>query len=131
MKCIATLVLSFALLIGCGRNLKTAQGVAEEFVDQHYVNFDLPKAKLYAVSVALAKLEEEIRLTAGHRIDASTQKPRVNYSLIEKKESDKRSTYLYEGRIQSDDGTAFTRKWLITARLESNGWRVSNFTESD
>jgi hypothetical protein len=131
MKCIATLVLSFALLIGCGRDLKTAQGVAEEFVDQHYVNFDLPKAKLYAVSVALAKLEEEIRLTAGHRIDASTQKPRVNYSLIEKKESDKRSTYLYEGRIQSDDGTAFTRKWLITARLESNGWRVSNFTESD
>ena len=131
MKYIATFVLPFALLIGCGRDLKTAQGVAEEFVDQHYVNFDLHKAKLYAVSVALAKLEEEIRLTAGHSIDASTQKPRVNYSLLEKKESDKRSTYLYEGRVQSDDGTAFTRKWLITARLESNGWRVSNFTESD
>ena len=131
MKYIATFVLPFALMMGCGRDLQTARGVAEEFVDQHYVNFDLHKAKLYAVSVALAKLEEEIRLTAGHPIDASTQKPRVNYSLLEKKESDKRSTYLYEGRIQSDDGTAFTRKWLITARLENNGWRVSNFTESD
>ena len=92
---------------------------------------DLQKAKNYAVSVALAKINEEIRLTTGQQIDASTQKPRVNYTLLEKKESDKRSTYLYEGRIQSDDGTTFTRKWLITARVEGNQWRVSNFTESD
>jgi len=119
------------LLTACGRDINTAQGVAEEFVDQHYVNFDLPKAKHYAVSVALAKLNEEIRLTTGQQIDASTQKPKVNYKLLEKSESEKRSTYLYEGRIQSDDGTAFTRKWLITARLEGNQWRVSNFTESD
>jgi hypothetical protein len=131
MKYWATLALPFVLLVACSRDLNTAQGVAEEFVDQHYVHFDLQKAKLYAVSVALAKINEEIRLTAGQPIDATTQKPRVNYSLIEKRESDKRSTFLYEGRIQSDDGTAFTRKWLITARLENSGWRVSNFTESD
>jgi len=131
MKSLSKLLLSLLLLGACGRDLSTAQGVAEEFVDQHYVNFDLQKAKNYAVSVALAKLNEEIRLTTGQQIDASTQKPRVNYSLIEKKESEKRSTYLYEGRIQSDDGTSFTRKWLITARLENNLWRVSNFTESD
>jgi hypothetical protein len=115
----------------CGRDLNTAQGVAEEFVDQHYVHFDLQKAKNYAVSVALAKINEEIRLTTGQQIDASTQKPRVNYSLLEKKESEKRSTYLYEGRIQSDDGTRSRAKWLITARVEGNQWRVSNFTESD
>jgi hypothetical protein len=131
MKSIATLALALVLLIACGRDLNTAQGVAEEFVDQHYVHIDLQQAKRYAVSVALAKIDEEIRLTAGHKIDASTQKPRVNYSLLEKKESEKRSTFLYEGRIQSEDGTAFTRKWLITTRLENNGWRVSNFTESD
>ncbi len=131
MKYWATLALPFILFVACSRDLNTAQAVAEEFVDQHYVHFDLRKAKLYTVSVALAKINEEIRLTAGHPIDATTQKPRVNYSLIEKKESDKRSTFLYEGRIQSEDGTAFTRKWLITARLENNGWRVSNFTESD
>ena len=131
MKYPAPLALTLILLVACSRDLNTAQGVAEEFVDQHYVHFDLQKAKLYTVSVALAKINEEIRLTAGQPIDATTQKPRVNYSLIEKRESDKRSTFLYEGRIQSDDGTAFTRKWLITARLENNGWRVSNFTESD
>ena len=131
MKDLAKLFLLLLITIACGRDLNTAQGVAEEFVDQHYVNFDLPKAKNYVISVALAKINEEIRLTAGQRIDASTQKPRVNYSLIEKKEGDKRSTYLYEGRIQSDDGTAFTRKWLITARKVNNTWRVSNFIESD
>jgi len=131
MKFVGLIVLPLLLFVACGRDLNTAQGVVEEFVDQHYVHFDLHKARLYTVSVALAKINEEIRLTAGHPIDAATQKPRVNYSLIEKKESANRSTYLYEGRIQSDDGTAFTRKWLITARLENNGWRVSNFTESD
>ena len=121
----------FLLAIGCGHDLNSAQGVAEEFVDQHYVQIDLAKAKKYAVSVALAKVDEEIRLTSGQPIDASTQKPRVNYQLLEKNENEKRATYLYEGRIQSEDGTSFTKKWLITARLDGTQWRVSNFTESD
>jgi len=119
------------LAIGCGHDLNSAQGVAEEFVDQHYVQIDLAKAKKYAVSVALAKVDEEIRLTSGQSIDASTQKPRVNYQLLEKNENEKRATYLYEGRIQSDDGTSFSKKWLITTRLDGTQWRVSNFTESD
>jgi len=118
-------------LYGCGRDLGTAQGVADEFVDQHYVNFDLQKAKAYAVSLALDKVNEEIRLTAGQKIDASTQKPKINYRLLEKKEGERRASFLYEGTIQSDDGSSFTRKWLIAARKESDQWRVSNFTESD
>jgi hypothetical protein len=124
--------LLLALLAGaCGRDLTTAQGVAEEFVDHHYVAIDLQKAKTLAVSVALSKVNEEIRLTAGQTIDASTQKPRVHYALLEKKEGDQRASFLYEGTIQSDDGTSFSRKWLITARKEGTQWRVSNFTESD
>ena len=119
------------LSLSCSRDLNSPQGVAEEFVDQHYVNIDLQKAKTYVVSVALAKIDDEIRLTTGQKIDASTQKPKVNYKLLEKHESDKRSTYLYEGQIQSDDGTSFVKKWLITTRLEGTQWRVSNFTESD
>jgi hypothetical protein len=118
-------------LYGCGRDLGTAQGVADEFVDQHYVNFDLQKAKAYAVSLALDKVNEEIRLTAGQKIDASTQKPKINYRLLERKEGERRASFLYEGTIQSDDGSSFTRKWLIAARKESDQWRVSNFTESD
>lgn len=116
---------------GCGRDLNSAQGVAEEFVDQRFVQFDLDKAKLYAISVALEKVNEELRLTAGQKIDASTQKPRINYKLLEKRESEKRASFLYEGTINGDDGTSFTRKWLITARKDNNLWRVSNFTESE
>jgi hypothetical protein len=124
--------LLLALLAGaCGRDLTTAQGVAEEFVDHHYVAIDLQKAKTLTVSVALSKINEELRLTAGQTIDASTQTPRVHYALLEKKEGEKRASFLYEGTIQSEDGTSFSRKWLITARKEGNQWRVSNFTESD
>jgi hypothetical protein len=122
----------FALLAsGCGRDLTTAQGVTEAFVDHHYVTFDLQKAKDYTVSIALDKVNDEIRLTTGQTIDASTQKPRVNYRLLEKKEGERRASFLYEGTIQSDDGTSFTRKWLIATRKEGNHWRVSNFSESD
>ena len=115
----------------CGRDLSTAQGVAEEFVDQRYVHIDLEKAKTLAVSVARHKVNEEIRLTEGHKIDASTQKPRVHYVLLDKREGAERASFLYEGTIQSDDGTWFTRKWRINARKEDGRWRVSNFTESD
>jgi hypothetical protein len=115
----------------CGRDLGTAQGVVEEFVDQHYVHIDIPKARQYAVGLALHKLDEEIRLTSGHVIDASTRKPKVNYRMLEKKEADSRASFLYEGTIQTDDGTSFTRKWLIAARKDGNQWRVSNFSESD
>jgi len=125
-------LLAFVLTASaCGRDLNTAQGVADEFVDQHYVMIDLPKAKALAVSVALSKLNEEIRLTSGQTIDASTRKPRVHYTLLEKKEGDQRATFLYQGTIESDDNTSFTRQWLITARKEGNQWRISNFTESD
>lgn len=125
--------LSLALLLvsACGRDLSTAQGVVEEFVDQHYVRIDLQKAKDLTVSLALHKVNEEIRLTEGHKVDASTQKPRVNYTLLEKQEGAERASFLYEGNIQSSDGTSFTRKWLIHTRREGGRWRVSNFTESD
>jgi len=126
-----TFLLLALLGSACGRDLTTAQGVAEEFVDHHYVAIDLQKAKTLAVSVALSKVNEEIRLTTGQKIDASTQKPRVHYALLEKKEGDQRASFLYEGTIQSDDSTSFSRKWLITARKEGNQWRISNFTESD
>ena len=127
----AILPLLLVLASACGRDLSTAQGVVEEFVDQHYVHIDLTKAKTLVVSVALHKVNEEIRLTDGQKIDASTQKPRVHYVLLEKQEGAQRASFLYEGTIQSDDGTSFTRKWLINARKEGDRWRVSNFTESD
>lgn len=119
------------LLVACGRDLRTAQGVVEEFVDQHYVRIDLQKAKEYSVGLALEKINEEIRLTSGHVIDASTRKPRVLYRLLERKEGNRRASFLYQGTIRVEDAPEFTRRWLIVARKEGDHWRVSNFTEYD
>jgi hypothetical protein len=116
---------------GCGRDLNTPRGVVEEFVDQHYVHIDLPKAKTLVVGLALKKIDEEIRLTAGHVIDASTRKPKVHYQLLEKKETPERATFLYQGTIQIEDAPTFTRRWFITARKDGGRWRVANFTEHD
>ena len=100
-------------------------------MDQHYVRIDLQKAKEYVVGLALEKINEEIRLTSGQAIDASTRKPRIHYKLLEKKEGEQRASFLYEGTIEAEDAPAFTRRWLVAARKEDNQWRVSNFTEYD
>jgi hypothetical protein len=128
---LASAILLTVLFSACGRDLKTAQGIAEEFVDQHYVHIDLRKAKEFAVSVALYKINEEIRLTAGQVIDASTRKPSVHYRLVEKKKGSGRVSFLYEGTIRAEDAPDFTRRWLVVTRKEDDQWRVSNFTESD
>jgi len=130
-----SLALSFCLLSvgsgGCRRDLSSARGVVEKFVDQHYVNIDLEKAKQYTVGLALAKIDEELRLTAGQVIDASTRKPAIHYRLLEKKERARRASFLYEGTIRAEDAPVFTRRWLILARREGDRWWVSNFSEYD
>ena len=131
-RAIAFTIVFAALGFGCGRDLKTAQGVADEFVDQHYVNIDLPRAREYAVGLARDKIDDEIRLTRGQTIDASTRKPKVRYELTDKKqEGDGRVSFFYKGTIEAEDAPEFTRRWLVVARKEGDGWRVSNFTEYD
>lgn len=125
------LALALALAGACNRDLSSAQGIAEEFVDRHYVAMDLQRSRDLAVSVALEKVNEQIRLIDGQKIDASTQKPTVNYKLLEKREGESRASFLFEGTVRSDDNMSFTRRWLITARKEGGHWRISNFTESD
>lgn len=126
-----SLCLFTSILSACSRDLRTARGVVEEFVDQHYVHINLQKAKEYSVGLALQKINEEIRLTSGQVIDASTRKPRVHYRLLEKKEGERRASFLYEGTIRVEDAPEFTRRWLIVARKQEDRWRVSNFTEYD
>lgn len=116
---------------GCGKDLRTARGVVEEFLDQHYVRINLQRAKEHTVGLALQKVNEEIRLTSGQVIDASTRKPQVHYRLLEKKEGPERASFLYEGTIRAEDAPEFTRRWLVVARQDGNRWMVSNFTEYD
>jgi len=126
VQVLCILVLGFS---GCGKDLQTARGVVEEFIDQHYVHINLKKAKEFSVGLALHKINEEIRLTDGQVIDASTRKPKIYYRLLEEKVGKQRASFLYQGTIRAQDAPEFTRRWLIIARQENGAWRVSNFKE--
>ena len=120
-----------ALTAACRAGSDTARGVAERFIDEHYVRIDLRAAKAYCVGVARQKLEQEERLVEGYRIDEATRQPRVTYSLEEeRREGTDRASYLFEGDIYAEGADVFKRHWLVMTRREGDGtWKVSNFEE--
>ncbi|MBI3301661.1 MAG: hypothetical protein HYZ72_06245, partial [Deltaproteobacteria bacterium] len=115
----ALMITLLVLLVqnACQRDAHSARGVAERFLDAHYVEINLPAAKPYCTGLALSRVEEEIRLTEGQQIDESTRKPQVNYRLVEeKKRGEKSTSFLYETTISVDGAGQFTKKVLLTLR---------------
>ncbi len=119
------------MLLACRADEKSSLGVAERFVDQHYVQIDLEAAKPFCTGVALKKIEEEQRLTQGQVIDESTRKPTIRYRLVQKTDDADQGSFVFEGTIQVADAGQFVRKWLVTTRRDGNTWKVSNFQEFD
>ena len=115
----------------CQSDARSPRGVAERFVDQHYVHINLEAAKPFCAGLALQKLRDEQRLTEGQAIDESTRKPAVHYRLIETKDDAEHPTFVFEGTIDVDDAGQFKRKWMITTRRDGDAWKVSNFEEFD
>jgi hypothetical protein len=128
---VCSAIVLLAVLVSCRSGAGTSQGVAERFLDEHYVRMDLVKSSEYCVGVAHDKVMEMRHLVEGQPIDESTRKPRVSYSLEKTtEESPERVSFLYLGTIQPEDLEKFTRHWLVTTRKESDGqWKVSNFQE--
>src|SRR5712691_2707948 len=127
---------AFALLAllfhACQSDPHSARGVAERFLDAHYVEINLQAAKPYCTGLALNRLEDEIRLTEGQPIDESTRKPLVHYRLVEEKpRGEKNTSFLYETTISVDGAGEFTKKVLLTLRQGEQGWRVANYSEFD
>jgi hypothetical protein len=118
-------------LLACRADERTALGVAERFVDEHYVQINLEAAKPLCTALALKKIEEEQRLTQGESIDESTRKPTVRYRLLEKKEDGDHASFVFEGTITVPDAGQFTRKWMVSSRRDGETWKVSNFEEFD
>jgi len=127
--------LAFALLLllpACQSDPHSARGVAERFLDAHYVEINLQAAKPYCTGLALSRLEDEIRLTDGQPIDESTRKPLVHYRLVEEKPRGEKSvSFLYETTISVNGAGEFTKKILLTMRQSEQGWRVVNYSEFD
>lgn len=124
---------ALGLLAACRPATDSAQGVAERFVEAHYVEIDLAQAKSFTAGPARTKIEEEQRLVGDQRIDQATRKPRVSYRLEEKREEgDGRVTFLFRGKIEPEGLEGFSRRWLISTRRNERGdWVVSNFQEFD
>jgi hypothetical protein len=129
-RCLWLSLLATALL-ACRADERTALGVAERFVDEHYVQINLEAAKPFCTALALKKIEEEQRLIQGESIDESTRKPTVRYRLLEKKEDGDHASFVFEGTIHVPDAGQFKRKWMVSSRRDGETWKVSNFEEFD
>lgn len=117
-------------LVGCGgEGDTTARGAAEAFLDRHYVEVDLSRSREYTTGLARSKVDKQIRLTAGHAVDAGTRKPRVYYKLLEEREAGGRIAFVYQLTIRPEGAGEFSRRLLIRVRREEAGWRVSNYME--
>ena len=126
------LILIVFALSACHSDISTPQGIAERFLDAHYIAIDLPTAKSYCTGLALRRVEDEIRLTTGQAIDEHTRKPQVNYRLLEEKPRDEANTsFLYEATFSVDGAGQFQKKVLLTLRQTPEGWRVANYSEFD
>jgi hypothetical protein len=118
------------LSAACRPDPGTPRGTAERFLDAHYVHIDLKSALPFTSGLARSKVESEIELVKGVDIDETTRKPTVHYTLLEERpDGNEAVSYLYRGRIAVDGADSFERRWLVTVRQESDGWRVTNYQE--
>lgn len=123
------LVLALAL-VGCRADPSTPRGLAERFLDAHFVEIDLPAALEFTSGVAHKKVEGEIALVGDQTIDATTRKPLVHYRLLEERADGADAvSFVYRGTIRVEDADTFERRWLVTVRREGDAWRVTNYQE--
>ena len=134
-RCLLQSLIGFVLvgaISACQPDPHSPQGVAEGFLDAHYVWIDLHKAKTYCTGLALSRIEEEIRLTEGVSIDGNTRQPKVYYSLLKETPRGKnRISLQYEATVTVSGVDQFRKEILLTLGQEEAGWRVLNYTEFD
>ena len=116
---------------GCTSAGDSARATAEAFLDAHYVDIDLEAARPLCVGLARDKLDKEVALTRDAAIDAETRKPRITYRIEESRDDADRAQYAYVLEIHPDGADIFRKLVLLLLHKEEDGWRVSNYTESD
>jgi hypothetical protein len=116
--------------IGCGPDPSSARGMAERFLDAHYVRIDLQASSRLTSGVARQKVEGEIALTRGVEIDADTRQPKIHYRLDdERDDGDGAMRFVYRLTIVPEDADRFQRQVLLTVRRTGEGWTVGNYEE--
>ena len=127
-KIYAFAILIAALALGC-HPANSARGVVDNFIDQYYVAINLKAAEQFCTGLALDKIHHEMELTSGQKIDANTRKPVVHYKLTAERDATDHIEFLFRATIDVPEGGTFNRNWLITARKDTDTWKVSNFDD--
>ena len=124
------LLVSTALTVSACAPADPRRAVAEDFIDRLFVVIDQPAARALTTGLAVAKIDEEIRLKDGQAIDEATRQPRVHYRFLQSAggEREETTSLVYELRVEPEDADAFTRRLILTIRREGDAWRVANYT---
>jgi len=117
------------LIQGCGSG--GPEAVADRFMDVYYAAADLGEALKLADGLAVKKIRDQQQLTGGQSGPQASQGRRVSYHRIEQATAEGKLFFRYEVRIEVQGGGSFTRKSLLAIAQGPNGWRVTNFSETD
>lgn len=125
---VAAGLLSFA---ACAGDSDSPRGVAERFLDAHYVRIDLPTARGFTSGLAREKIDREAELTRGQIVDEGTRMPRVHYRLVEERERGNEAvSFVYDATFTVPGDEPLERSLQLTVRrLQGPVWRVTNYQE--
>jgi len=106
------------------------RAVGEDFIDRLFVLIDQKAARELATGLAIAKLDEEIRLTQGQAIDDGTRKPHVSYQFVERRgaDADPVTSLVYDLRVRPQGAEEFVKRLILTVRRDDSSWRVANYS---
>ena len=114
---------------GCGGS--GPEAVADRFMEAYYAAANLGEAMQFADGLAAKKIQDQQLLLKGLTGAQSSPGRRVSFSRIEKVTMEGKLFFRYEVRIDVQSGGSFTRKSLLALAHGPNGWRVTNFSETD
>ena len=111
--------------VGTAKDVDAACQAAEKAFYSYSVTTSKERASF------LEKIADEIELTRGFVIDAGVAKPRINYSLARSDEAELKARYVYELTIRPPGLEPFAKLVTLSLRSTVDGWRVTNYSESD
>jgi hypothetical protein len=114
----------------CRSDSSSARGVAERFLDAHYVKIDLGAAAELSAGLAEKKIVEERRLVGEQAIDEATRQPNVYYRFVEERtDGAERSHFVYRATFAVEGADTFDRRILLMLKRQDGGWKIVNFEE--
>ena len=120
----------FPTVVACAP-AEDAASIAQGFVEQYYVAPDLSKAKALTYGLARHKIEEEQRLLQTMKQGDGGADRDVSYMLQQTQQVGKDKMFFVYNITISVDRLVMKKRATIATGRTGEGWRVTNFQESD